>query len=104
MNMDKEERDNLIENEMRGFLLEMHKGDKTLAETLTSIMDLLNGLRYSQERYFLYLLEGLMLEVIPVIPTLAEEKAFVNGHNEAASENNFGIRLAIDVISGRKSQ
>ena len=97
--MDNKDREEIISEDIKDLLIAMHKG-VSIPITLTKIMDIMKGIHYMDKKQCVYLLRGLMQYKMEGKPTLAEEKAFFNGHNEAVEENNFAVKLAIDVIIG----
>jgi len=79
----------------------MHKGE-SLIVTLGKIMEAIRGLRYVDERKFIYMLQGLHMDKMGGLPDVAEDKNKLEGYNEAAEENNFGVKLAISAIMGEE--
>lgn len=92
--------DELIIEEIKGLLIKMHKGE-SLVVTLNKLMEMVKGIRYVEERKFIYLLQGLHMEKIGSMASMGEDPKKIEGFNEAAAENNFAVDLAISAITGR---
>jgi len=93
--------DELIYNEIKGLLIKMHKGE-SLTITLNKLMEMYKGVRYVDEKKFIYMLKGLYMDKMGGLPDMAEDKNKLEGYNEAAEENNFGVKLAISAIMGEE--
>ena len=93
--------DELISDEIKELLIKMHKGE-SLILTLNKLMEMVKGVRYVDERKFIYMLQGLHMDKMGGLPDVAEDKNKIEGYNEAAEENNFGIQLAINAITGEE--
>jgi len=95
--MDKNEQEKLVEKEIKQRLINMHNGE-SLVVTLNQIMESIRGIRYKDEKKFIYILQGLTQDTIQGNPILPEDKAFIRGHSEAVDEHNFGVQIAISAI------
>jgi len=89
----------LIKSEIKKLLVAFHKG-VPLPSTLQNILDIMDGAEYINERKFLYLLEGLYQDKIEAFPTKEEDRHYLAGYADAVDENNFAVKLAIEVIMG----
>ena len=97
----KKDRDKLISKELEQLLIKMHDGE-SLTTTLNKIMDTIGGIRYLQERQFIFMLEGLYQEKMGGLPDITEDKNKIEGYNEAVDENNFAVDIAMSAIKGEE--
>ena len=95
--MDYENRKILLEKEIRSVLIKFHKGG-SLGEATTSIVDLVTDTNSLMERKILYVLGGLKMPKLEGKSKLKEDRQFVKGFNDAASQNNFAVQLTIDTF------
>lgn len=99
--MRKNESNKLVEQEIKELLIKMHKGD-SLIGTLNKIMETIKGIRYVDEKKFIYMLQGLHMDKIGGLPDITEDAKKIEGFNEAADENNFAVDLLINAITGEE--
>lgn len=99
--MDSNNQDELVKNEIKELLKKMHNGESLLV-TLNKIMDTVKGVKYIQEKKFIYMLQGLSINKISALTATQIDENFLEGFNEAAEENNFGVKLAVSAIMGEK--
>ncbi len=95
--MNRKEREKLIADDVRSALLVMHKGGP-LSDALTHIIELIRGIKYVEDKKFLFLLDGITQEKLEGKDLLEKDKQFIEGFNESAEESNFAIKLAKEVI------
>jgi hypothetical protein len=90
----------LIKKELHKYLIKMHKNEATVAETLTNLMSTVEGLRFAYRRHFIYMLDGLIVDILPNKGVTSEDKAYSEGYTELAEEVNYGLNLAMDIVKG----
>ena len=93
--------DELMHSEIKDLLIKMHKGESLLL-TMNKLIEMIKGIRYVEEKKFIYMLEGLHMDKIESMASIEEDPKKVEGFNEAADENNFAVNLAISAITGEK--
>jgi hypothetical protein len=99
--MQNSERDKLVEATIKKLLIAMHNGE-SLTVTLGNIMETMHGIRYIEERKFVYMLQGLYMDKMGGMADMAEDKNKIEGYNEAADENNFAVKLCMGAITGEE--
>lgn len=99
--MNKDEQDKLISKEIKELLIKMHNGE-SLILTLNKIRDTINGIKYLEERKFIYMLQGLQQKKISSIAPIEIDANYLEGFNEAVEENNFAVKLAVNAVLGEQ--
>ena len=93
--MDLENRKRLLRKEINGLLVKFHKGE-SLGLTTTAIMELIQLIQSRDASKICYILYGLKLKRIEDTPNNDRDAIYKEAFNEAADQNNFAVRLAID--------
>lgn len=93
--MDNEKRLKLIEKEVKELIVAFHNGE-SYGITLKKLMEVYKGVIHSDERRFIYVLQGLHMGKRK--EDVSKER--VEGYNEAVEENNFAVNLAVHAILG----